>query len=61
MLELSEHDLRHSWSVLRDYGNMSSATALFILDEAIRNGARGRHLLTAFGPGFAAYFAILDL
>ena len=44
-----ENDLRHSWSVLRDYGNMSSATALFVLDEAI-SGRAGRHLLTAFGP-----------
>lgn len=61
VLGLGENDLRHSWSVLRDYGNMSSATALFVLDEAIRQGARGRHLLTAFGPGFSAYFAILEL
>ena len=61
VLDLTEHDLRHSWSVLRNYGNMSSATALFILDEAVNKGAKGRHLLTAFGPGFAAYFAILDL
>ncbi len=61
VLGLGENDLRHSWSVLRDYGNMSSATALFVLDEAIRKGARGRHLLTAFGPGFSAYFAILEL
>ena len=45
----------------RDYGNMSSATVLFMLEEAIRKGAKGRHLLTAFGPGFAAYFAILEL
>jgi alkylresorcinol/alkylpyrone synthase len=61
VLGLDEDDLRHSWSVLRDYGNMSSATALFVLDEAIKQGARGRHLLTAFGPGFSAYFAILEL
>ncbi len=61
VLGLTQHDLRHSWNVLRDYGNMSSATALFILSEAIRSGAKGRHLLTAFGPGFAAYFAILEL
>jgi alkylresorcinol/alkylpyrone synthase len=61
VLGLGENDLRHSWSVLRDYGNMSSATALFVLDEAIKQGARGRHLLTAFGPGFSAYFAILEL
>lgn len=61
VLGLTRADLVHSWRVLRDYGNMSSATALFILNEAISSGARGRHLLTAFGPGFAAYFAILEL
>jgi alkylresorcinol/alkylpyrone synthase len=61
VLGLREQDLRHSWRVLRDFGNMSSATALFVLAEALRSGARGRHLLAAFGPGFSAYFAILDL
>lgn len=61
VLKLNSSDMRHSWSVLRNYGNMSSATALFILDEAIASGARGRHLLAAFGPGFSAYFAIVDL
>ena len=55
------HDLRHSWKVLRDFGNMSSATALFVLAEAMRTGARGRHLLAAFGPGFSAYFMVLEL
>ena len=61
VLGLGENDLSHSWSVLRDYGNMSSATVLFVLDEAIRKSAKGRHLLAAFGPGFSAYFAILEL
>lgn len=61
VLGVGEQDLRHSWSVLRNYGNMSSATALFVLDEALSRGARGRHLLTAFGPGFSAYFAVLEL
>ncbi len=61
VLNLREDDLRHSWNVLRKFGNMSSATALFVLDEAMRSGARGRHLMMAFGPGFSAYFAILDL
>jgi alkylresorcinol/alkylpyrone synthase len=40
---------------------MSSATSLFILDRALASGARGRHLLAAFGPGFSAYFVVLDL
>lgn len=61
VLGLTRHDLRHSWDVLRHYGNMSSATALFVLESALRSGATGRHLLAAFGPGFSAYFVVLDL
>ena len=52
-------DLRHY--TLRDYGNMSSATALFVLKSALDSGAAGKHLLAAFGPGFSAYFALLDI
>jgi alkylresorcinol/alkylpyrone synthase len=40
---------------------MSSATALFVLARALSDGAKGRHLLAAFGPGFSAYFASVDL
>ncbi len=60
VLGLSKHDLRHSWDVLRECGNMSSATALFILERALRSGAGGPHLLAAFGPGFSAYFIAID-
>jgi alkylresorcinol/alkylpyrone synthase len=60
-LGLERQQLQHSWDVLRDYGNMSSATALFVLDRALKAGARGRHLLAAFGPGFSAYFVVADL
>ena len=52
---------RHSWSVLRDYGNMSSATALFVLQRALQVGDKGPHLLAAFGPGFSAYFVAVYL
>jgi alkylresorcinol/alkylpyrone synthase len=61
VLGLRRDDLVHSWEILRQYGNMSSATALFILERALASGARGRHLLAAFGPGFSAYFVVLDL
>jgi alkylresorcinol/alkylpyrone synthase len=61
LLSIDRDSLAHSWNTLRDYGNMSSATALFVLQSAIKSGARGRHLLAAFGPGFSAYFAVLDL
>jgi alkylresorcinol/alkylpyrone synthase len=61
VLELAPSQLEHSWAVLRAYGNMSSATVLFVLDRAMKAGARGPHLLAAFGPGFSAYFVIIDL
>jgi alkylresorcinol/alkylpyrone synthase len=61
VLTLDRRQLAHSWDVLRHYGNMSSATALFVLDRALRAGARGPHLLAAFGPGFSAYFVAVDL
>jgi len=61
VLGLEREQLEHSWQVLRGYGNMSSATVLFALDRALKAGARGRHLLIAFGPGFSAYFVVADL
>jgi len=46
-----------SWDVLRDYGNLSSASVLFVLHEWLSKGklAPGDYgLLAAFGPGFTA-------
>ena len=50
-------DFVSSYGVLNRYGNMSSATVLFVLDDQLRkvshrSGAYG--LLAAFGPGFSA-------
>jgi alkylresorcinol/alkylpyrone synthase len=61
VLGLTPKQLEHSWDVLRHYGNMSSATVLFVLDRAMKAGARGPHLLAAFGPGFSAYFVVVEL
>lgn len=61
VLEVEPKQFEHSREVLRSYGNMSSATALFVLERALKAGARGPHLLAAFGPGFSAYFIVADL
>jgi alkylresorcinol/alkylpyrone synthase len=46
--------LEPSRSVLRDHGNMSSATILFVLERALRELAPGQVALgIAFGPGFS--------
>jgi alkylresorcinol/alkylpyrone synthase len=58
-LELQKGTLRDEREVLRSHGNMSSPTALFVLDRAIRRGLGREALLMALGPGFTASFLSL--
>ncbi len=50
-----------SRGVLRDYGNMSAVTVLFVLQRMLAAGRRGRFLLSALGPGFTAAFLTLEV
>jgi alkylresorcinol/alkylpyrone synthase len=60
-LGLAVGGLTHSRAVLREYGNMSAVTVLFVLDRALAVGDLGRRvLLTALGPGFTAGFLVLE-
>lgn len=52
--------MRAARDVLRDYGNMSAVTVLFVLKRMMEQGLAGRHLMTALGPGFSAGFQILE-
>ena len=56
-LELGQGALDHERAVLADFGNMSSPTALFVLERA--GFAAPRQALTAMGPGFTASLAVL--
>ena len=47
--------------VLRDHGNMSAPTVLFVLDAARRTGRCGKQLLMALGPGFTASYVPLEM
>ena len=61
-LALSAAQMDYSRVVLRDYGNMSSPTILFVLDEIQRRGqpASGDYgLLMAFGPGLTMEAALV--
>lgn len=44
----------HTRRILRDHGNMSSATVLFVLRAALDADEPGPLLLTTLGPGFTA-------
>jgi alpha-pyrone synthase len=52
--QLAPDALRHSREILRKYGNMSSATLMFVLDRILTDRhAAGPGLAMAFGPGLS--------
>lgn len=60
-LDLPAGALAIERSVMRDYGNMSSPTVLFVLERALAQGLTGTAVLAALGPGFTASFAAFDI
>lgn len=53
-------ELAEAREVLGDFGNMSAASILFVLERMLARGrAADRMLMTALGPGFTAGFAVL--
>jgi len=59
VLELTPGALVESRQTLRDYGNMSAATVLFVLSRLPWRDPGRTTLLTAMGPGFTAAFQLL--
>lgn len=63
-LKLSEEDSQYSRKVLREHGNMSSPSILFVLNEISQNGQMtpGNHVMgIAFGPGLALESMLLKV
>lgn len=62
-LDLCESSLAASRHVLKEYGNMSSATILFVLKEMLRSGTLtdpGQPIVAmAFGPGLTVESAVM--
>jgi predicted naringenin-chalcone synthase len=52
-LDLGPEDLAVSRDILRRFGNMSSATVLFVLKAMLDSGVAGPGCAVAFGPGLA--------
>lgn len=58
---MTDDQLCFSRTVLRNYGNMSSPTVMFVLDEIVRNGdpqSGDLGIMVALGPGMAAEVAL---
>lgn len=64
-LNLTPADNRHAYAVLREYGNMSSATVLFVLEKLLSEltpADAGQSVLScAFGPGLTLEAAVMEV
>jgi len=63
VLGLDRGGLTFSRGVLRDYGNMSSVTVLFILERFLQSGeftSGDLGVLSAMGPGFSAEHVFIE-
>jgi len=63
-LGLENGSIRHSRKVLKEHGNMSSATVLYVLKEFMNNEAyyEGEYgLISALGPGFSSELILFQI
>jgi alkylresorcinol/alkylpyrone synthase len=60
-LSLPQNSLSAERDVLRDFGNMSAPTVLFVLQKVLAEGQTGQMMLAALGPGFTASFVTLEV
>jgi alkylresorcinol/alkylpyrone synthase len=59
-LKLNQGELNLEREVLRDYGNMSAPTVMFVLERLLKQGLPDKVLMTAFGPGFTCAGMLLE-
>ncbi|HEX3881509.1 MAG TPA: 3-oxoacyl-[acyl-carrier-protein] synthase III C-terminal domain-containing protein [Stellaceae bacterium] len=60
-LGIPADSLSDARTVLREFGNMSAPSVLFVLERMLADGGDWRHaLVTALGPGFTAGFTLLS-
>ena len=61
-LNLDREQTKASWKTLNDYGNMSSATFLFVLTLLLRQKKRDEWTAgVSFGPGLSAEGILLRI
>ena len=59
-LHLNQGELNLEREVLRDYGNMSAPTVMFVLERLLERGLPDKVMMTAFGPGFTCAGLLLE-
>lgn len=60
-LGLETAALQQTRGVMTEYGNMSSATVLYVLERFMQDRKPGYGLMMAMGPGFSSEMVLLDM
>jgi alkylresorcinol/alkylpyrone synthase len=61
-IQSREDFLKYSRAVMSDYGNMSSASVLYVLERFISQGYEdGYGLMVSMGPGFSSEMVLLKM
>ena len=61
-LGLSDHHVRWSAEVLKNYGNVSSPSVFFVLESTLSDSVPGGYWwLSSFGAGFSCHGALLEV
>src|SRR5699024_9513258 len=64
-MDIDSIPLRYSYDILRDHGNMSSATVLYILKKWLEKSIQPQSdietaLISALGPGFSSELLLVE-
>lgn len=62
VLDISKQQLRHSYNVLRNHGNMSSATVFYVLYDWLiaEDTTETPSMISALGPGFSSELVLIE-
>jgi len=63
-LDLETGSIKHSWKILKEHGNMSSPTVLYVLNDflsAKEYNAGEYGLISALGPGFSSELILFHI
>jgi predicted naringenin-chalcone synthase len=60
-LGLRKEDLDSSYRIMQEYGNMSSATIMFVLEDILKDPKKkGKVFSAAFGPGITVEIGLME-
>ena len=60
-LDITKEDLRSAYEIMYEYGNMSSTTIMFVLEDILKDPTQqGKVFAAAFGPGITVETGLME-